>query len=74
MATLTLYALFFVLLVAIAWRLRQRKGRIGTAAVGSVYDMLNEGAGGLLWRYFTPLANPYWLFSWQTYSISSSPG
>jgi len=25
-------------------------------------------------RYLTPLAIPYWLFSWQTYSISSSPG
>ena len=42
MMSLALYVIFFVLLVAIGWRLRQRKGRIGAAAVGSVYEMLNE--------------------------------
>jgi hypothetical protein len=39
---LLLYAIFFILLAVIGWRLRQRRGRIGAAAVGSVYEMLNE--------------------------------
>jgi hypothetical protein len=42
MASLTLYAIFFLLVAVIGWRLRQRKGRIGAAAVGSVYEMLND--------------------------------
>ena len=33
---------FFVLMGLIGWRLRQRRGRIGPAAVGSLYDVLNE--------------------------------
>lgn len=42
MADLTLYVVFFLLVAVIGWRLRQRKGRIGAAAAGSVYEMLNE--------------------------------
>ena len=42
MTDLLLYAIFFLLIGAIGWRLRQRKGRVGAAAVGSVYEMLNE--------------------------------
>jgi hypothetical protein len=42
MRGLTLYVIFFLLVAVIGWRLRQRKGRIGAAAVGSVYEMLNE--------------------------------
>jgi hypothetical protein len=42
MASLTLYVIFFLLVALIGWRLRQRKGRIGAAAVGSVYEMLND--------------------------------
>jgi hypothetical protein len=29
-------------MAVIGWRLRRRRGRIGPAAVGSVYEMLNE--------------------------------
>ena len=39
---LLLYAIFFLAIAVIGWRLRQRKGRIGAAAVGSIYEMLNE--------------------------------
>ena len=39
---LSLYAIFFLLIVVMGWRLRQRRGRLGAAAVGSVYEMLNE--------------------------------
>jgi hypothetical protein len=39
---LLLYAIFFLVIAVIGWRLRQRKGRIGAAAVGSIYEMLNE--------------------------------
>jgi hypothetical protein len=39
---LLLYAIFFLVIAVLGWRLRQRRGRIGAAAVGSVYDMLNE--------------------------------
>jgi F420-dependent methylenetetrahydromethanopterin dehydrogenase len=42
MVSLTLYVIFFAIVAVIGWRLRQRRGRIGSAAVGSVYDMLNE--------------------------------
>ena len=42
MTDLLLYAIFFLLIGVIGWRLRQRKGRVGAAAVGSVYEMLNE--------------------------------
>jgi hypothetical protein len=42
MTDLLLYAIFFVLIAMIGWRLRQRRGRVGAAAVGSVYEMLNE--------------------------------
>ena len=42
MVSLTLYAIFFALVAVIGWRLRQRKGRIGAAAVGTVYEMLND--------------------------------
>jgi hypothetical protein len=35
------YLAFFILL-AIVWRLRKRRRHIGPAAVGTVYDMLNE--------------------------------
>jgi len=42
MTDLLLYAIFFLLIGAIGWHLRQRRGRIGAAAVGSVYEMLNE--------------------------------
>ena len=42
MTDLLLYAIFFLLIGVIGWRLRQRKGRIGAAAVGTVYEMLNE--------------------------------
>jgi hypothetical protein len=42
MLSLTLYVIFFLVVAVIGWRLRQRKGRIGAAAVGSVYEMLNE--------------------------------
>jgi hypothetical protein len=39
---LLIYGVFFLLIPLIGWRLRQRRGRIGPAAVGSVYDVLNE--------------------------------
>ena len=39
---LALYAIFFAVIAVIGWRLRQRKGHIGAAAVGSVYEMLND--------------------------------
>jgi putative hydrolase of the HAD superfamily len=42
MSDLLLYAIFFLLIAVIGWRLRQRRGRVGAAAVGSVYEMLNE--------------------------------
>jgi hypothetical protein len=42
MIDLVFYAVFFAVIVLIGWRLRRRKGRIGAAAVGSVYEMLNE--------------------------------
>ena len=42
MTDLLLYAIFFVLIAVIGWRLRQRRGRVGAAAVGAVYQMLNE--------------------------------
>jgi hypothetical protein len=42
MFDLTIYAIFFLLIGVIGWRLRRRRGRIGPAAVGSLYDMLNE--------------------------------
>jgi len=42
MVNLVIYGIFFLLLAVIGWRLRQRRGRIGPAAVGSLYDMLNE--------------------------------
>ena len=42
MTDLLLYAIFFLLIAVIGWRLRQRRGRLGAAAVGSVYEMLNE--------------------------------
>ena len=42
MVNLTIYGIFFLLIGVIAWRLRRRRGRIGPAAVGFLYDMLNE--------------------------------
>jgi hypothetical protein len=42
MLNLATYGIFFLLVAVIGWRLRQRRGRIGPAAVGSVYEMLNE--------------------------------
>lgn len=39
---LFIYGVFFLLIALIGWRLRQRRGRIGPAAVGSMYDVLNE--------------------------------
>ena len=42
MVDLVLYAIFFAVVGVIGWRLRQRRGRVGSAATGAVYDMLNE--------------------------------
>ena len=42
MVNLIIYGVFFLLIAVIGWRLHQRRGRIGPAAVGSLYDMLNE--------------------------------
>lgn len=39
---LFIYGVFFLLIALIGWRLRQRRGRIGPAAAGSMYDVLNE--------------------------------
>ncbi len=36
------YAIFLLVIAVIGWRLRRRRGRIGPAAVGSIYEMLNE--------------------------------
>ena len=30
------------LFIAVLWRLRHRRGRVGPGAMGAVYDMLNE--------------------------------
>jgi len=34
--------LFIALIAAVCWRLYRRRRNIGSAAVGSVYDLLNE--------------------------------
>jgi hypothetical protein len=40
--SLLLSVLWFVLALALLWRLKRRRGHIGPGAAGTVYEMLNE--------------------------------